>query len=102
MDTFKLVSPYKPSGDQPQAIESLVDGINKGMKEQTLLGVTGSGKTNVVLKLIDRVISSGKRVIVLVPEIALTSQTVGRFAARYGDRTEWIAKADAALAPYNK
>ena len=42
---FKLVSPYKPTGDQPEAIAKLVDGIQKGDKEQTLLGVTGSGKT---------------------------------------------------------
>ena len=52
---FKLVSNYKPTGDQPQAIEKLVDGINKGYKEQTLLGVTGSGKTftmaNIIAKL---------------------------------------------------
>ena len=39
---FKLNSKYKPSGDQPQAIEKLVTGINKGYKHQTLLGVTGS------------------------------------------------------------
>ncbi|MBQ5677949.1 MAG: excinuclease ABC subunit UvrB [Clostridia bacterium] len=52
---FKLVSDYKPTGDQPQAIEKLVDGVNKGYKEQTLLGVTGSGKTftmaNIIAKL---------------------------------------------------
>lgn len=52
---FKLVSNYKPTGDQPQAIEKLVDGVNKGYKEQTLLGVTGSGKTftmaNIIAKL---------------------------------------------------
>ena len=45
MDRFKLISKYKPTGDQPQAIEALTDGINKGFSEQTLLGVTGSGKT---------------------------------------------------------
>lgn len=45
MDRFKLVSKYKPTGDQPQAIEALTDGVNKGFSEQTLLGVTGSGKT---------------------------------------------------------
>ena len=45
MDKFKLVSKYKPTGDQPQAIEALTDGINRSFSEQTLLGVTGSGKT---------------------------------------------------------
>ena len=45
MDKFKLVSEYKPSGDQPEAIEGLVNGVNWGLREQTLLGVTGSGKT---------------------------------------------------------
>ncbi len=53
--TFKLVSPYQPTGDQPQAIESLVNGIRKGDKGQVLLGVTGSGKTftmaNVIAQL---------------------------------------------------
>jgi len=52
---FKLVSDYKPTGDQPQAIEKLVDGVKKGYKEQILLGVTGSGKTftmaNIIAKL---------------------------------------------------
>ncbi len=55
MDCFKLVSDYKPTGDQPQAIEALVDGVKKGYKEQTLMGVTGSGKTftmaNIIAKL---------------------------------------------------
>lgn len=41
---FRLVSPFKPTGDQPQAIEKLVNGIEDGNKAQTLLGVTGSGK----------------------------------------------------------
>ena len=45
MDKFKLVSKFKPTGDQPQTIEALTDGINRGFSEQTLLGVTGSGKT---------------------------------------------------------
>ena len=45
MDRFELVSEYKPSGDQPEAITGLVNGINWGLREQTLLGVTGSGKT---------------------------------------------------------
>ena len=43
MDHFKLVSEFKPSGDQPEAITSLINGVNWGLREQTLLGVTGSG-----------------------------------------------------------
>ena len=45
-ELFKLVAPYKPTGDQPEAIAKLVEGIKRGDKEQTLLGVTGSGKTD--------------------------------------------------------
>ena len=55
MKEFKLKSPYKPLGDQPQAIESLVDGIKKGYHEQTLLGVTGSGKTYTMANIIEKV-----------------------------------------------
>ena len=55
MDKFKLVSPYQPTGDQPQAIDSLVNGIKSGIKEQTLLGVTGSGKTFTMANIIERV-----------------------------------------------
>ena len=55
MGAFKLVSKFEPTGDQPEAIEALVNGVNKGYNEQTLLGVTGSGKTftmaNVIAKL---------------------------------------------------
>ncbi|MBQ6676663.1 MAG: primosomal protein N' [Clostridia bacterium] len=55
-----------------------------------LHGVTGSGKTNVIMKLIEDVLAAGKGVIMLVPEIALTAQTVGRFRARFGDRVALI------------
>lgn len=54
MDKFELVSPYKPSGDQPQAIDKLVEGIKKGYRDQTLLGVTGSGKTFTMANIIER------------------------------------------------
>lgn len=54
-DRFQLVSSYQPTGDQPQAIAKLVEGIQRGDREQTLLGVTGSGKTftmaNVIAQL---------------------------------------------------
>ena len=49
---FKLVSDFKPSGDQPEAINNLVQGINDGMRGQTLLGVTGSGKTFTMANII--------------------------------------------------
>lgn len=55
MKEFKLKSPYKPLGDQPKAINSLVEGINNGVKEQTLLGVTGSGKTFTMANVIEKV-----------------------------------------------
>ena len=55
MKEFKLKSPYKPLGDQPKAIESLAEGINSGIKEQTLLGVTGSGKTFTMANVIEKV-----------------------------------------------
>ncbi len=55
MDKFQLVSPYQPAGDQPQAIEKIVEGLEKGCRDQTLLGVTGSGKTftmaNIIAKM---------------------------------------------------
>ncbi|PWM47530.1 MAG: excinuclease ABC subunit B [Clostridiales bacterium] len=55
MDKFKLVSSYKPTGDQPQAIDKLVEGLDKGFREQVLLGVTGSGKTFTMANVIARV-----------------------------------------------
>ena len=55
MNSFKIISDYKPLGDQPQAIKSLSNGLKNGLKHQTLLGITGSGKTftmaNVIQKL---------------------------------------------------
>ena len=52
---FKLVSKYKPSGDQSEAIKELVDGINNGKKEQVLLGATGTGKTFTIANVIEKV-----------------------------------------------
>jgi excinuclease ABC subunit B len=54
MPNFELVSNYKPAGDQPKAIKELVDGLNKGVKHQTLLGVTGSGKTYTMSNVIQQ------------------------------------------------
>ena len=55
MNKFKLVSSYKPSGDWPEAITKLAEGLNKGYKEQTLLGVTGSGKTFTMANVIEQI-----------------------------------------------
>ena len=55
MEQFKLVSEYKPTGDQPAAIQKLVDSIKAGNREQTLLGVTGSGKTFTMANIIAQV-----------------------------------------------
>ena len=55
MDHFELVSDYRPTGDQPQAISALTEGIRRGMREQTLLGVTGSGKTFTMANIIANV-----------------------------------------------
>ena len=55
MPAFKVVSEYEPSGDQPQAIEKLAEGIENGLREQVLLGVTGSGKTYTMAKVIEKV-----------------------------------------------
>ncbi|WP_295602166.1 DEAD/DEAH box helicase family protein, partial [uncultured Methanobrevibacter sp.] len=55
MKEFKLKSPYKPLGDQPKAINALAEGINEGVREQTLLGVTGSGKTFTMANVIEKV-----------------------------------------------
>jgi len=55
MSAFKLISPYKPLGDQPKAIKSISDGFGRGLKHQTLLGVTGSGKTFTMANVIKNV-----------------------------------------------
>ncbi|HYU17995.1 MAG TPA: excinuclease ABC subunit UvrB [Chloroflexota bacterium] len=55
MPAFKLVSDFQPTGDQPQAIEKLVDAVGRGLKHQTLLGVTGSGKTATMAWIVERV-----------------------------------------------
>ncbi len=76
MDKFELVSPYKPAGDQPQAIEKLVNGINNGEKFQTLLGVTGSGKTFTMANIVAAV---NKPTIVLAHNKTLAAQLCSEF-----------------------
>ncbi|HIS24136.1 MAG TPA: excinuclease ABC subunit UvrB, partial [Candidatus Faeciplasma gallinarum] len=71
MDKFVLKSSFKPTGDQPQAIKKLVDGINKGYKNQTLMGVTGSGKTFTMANVIERV---NRPTLILEPNKTLAAQ----------------------------
>ncbi len=68
---FKVVSPYEPAGDQPQAIEKLADGVRRGLRYQTLLGVTGSGKTFTMAKTIEAV---QKPTLVMAPNKTLAAQ----------------------------
>ncbi len=68
---FKCVAPYELSGDQPQAVERLTNGIQSGMRYQTLLGVTGSGKTFTMAKTIERL---QMPTLVLAPNKTLAAQ----------------------------
>src|SRR5881392_3071136 len=77
MDTFTLICDFQPAGDQPQAIEALVEGINSDVKHQTLLGVTGSGKTYTMASVIARV---QKPTLVLAPNKTLAAQLYSEFA----------------------
>ena len=76
MDKFQLVSPYAPTGDQPEAIARLVEGIRRGDKEQTLLGVTGSGKTFTMANVIAQV---NKPTLVLAHNKTLAAQLCSEF-----------------------
>lgn len=71
MNKFNIISKFKPMGDQPEAIEKLVEGLNKGYKEQTLLGVTGSGKTFTMANIIERV---NRPTLILEPNKTLAAQ----------------------------
>ncbi|MDO4982803.1 MAG: excinuclease ABC subunit UvrB, partial [Eubacteriales bacterium] len=76
MDSFKLVSDYKPTGDQPAAIDALVQGIENGLDEQVLLGVTGSGKTFTMANVIARV---NRPTLVLAHNKTLAAQLCSEF-----------------------
>ena len=76
MPKFEVVSEYKPSGDQPQAIAALAEGIENGLKEQVLLGVTGSGKTFTMAKVIER---AQRPTLVLAHNKTLAAQLCAEF-----------------------
>lgn len=76
MDHFELVSEYKPTGDQPQAIEELVNGFKEGKQFQTLLGVTGSGKTFTMANVIEQL---NKPTLIIAHNKTLAAQLYGEF-----------------------
>ncbi|MEO5622122.1 MAG: excinuclease ABC subunit UvrB [Dokdonella sp.] len=75
-DRFQLVSPFQPAGDQPDAIARLTDGFENGLAQQTLLGVTGSGKTFTIANVIERI---QKPTLVMAPNKTLAAQLYGEF-----------------------
>ena len=82
MDRFRLVSPFKPTGDQPEAIEALAGGIEKGYREQTLHGVTGSGKTFTMANIIEKV---NRPTLVLAHNKTLAAQLCSEFREFFPD-----------------
>ncbi|WP_119718708.1 excinuclease ABC subunit UvrB [Cognatilysobacter tabacisoli] len=75
---FQLIAPYSPAGDQPQAIERLIQGFEAGLAHQTLLGVTGSGKTYTIANVVQAV---QKPTLVMAPNKTLAAQLYGEFKA---------------------
>lgn len=82
MDKFKLVSPYKATGDQPEAIEALVRGVLRGDREQSLVGVTGSGKTFTMASIIEKV---NRPTLVLAHNKTLAAQLCSEFREFFPD-----------------
>ena len=82
MDKFVLKAPYQPTGDQPQAIEALVKGFREGNQCQTLLGVTGSGKTFTMANVIEQL---QKPTLVIAHNKTLAAQLYGEFKEMFPD-----------------
>src|SRR5262249_39312711 len=74
--SYRVVAPYQPMGDQPRAIAQLVEGVQKGYKQQTLLGATGTGKTAVMSWLFERI---ERRALVMAHNKTLVSQLYSEF-----------------------
>ncbi len=79
---FKIHSRFKPAGDQPQAIEKLVEGLESGLAAQTLLGVTGSGKTFTIANVIER---TQRPALIMAPNKTLAAQLYGEFSEFFPD-----------------
>ena len=82
MDHFELKSKFQPTGDQPQAIAKLVEGVRRGDKEQTLLGVTGSGKTFTMANIIAQ---TNRPTLVLAHNKTLAAQLCSEFREMFPD-----------------
>ena len=88
MEKFKLVSKYKPNGDQPQAIDKLVEGINSGVKNQVLLGATGTGKTFTIANVIEKI---NKPTLVIAHNKTLAGQLYAEFKELFpNNRVEYF------------
>ena len=84
MKNFKIISDYRPAGDQPMAIDSLVDGIQSGDQHQTLLGVTGSGKTFSMAEIIQR---TNKTTLIMAPNKTLAAQLYSEMRGFFPDNS---------------
>jgi excinuclease ABC subunit B len=84
MPPFRVNAPYQPTGDQPQAIRQLVDGINQGLKHQTLLGATGTGKTAVMAWIVEQV---QRPTLVMAHNKTLAAQLYAEFKEFFPDNT---------------
>lgn len=82
MERFKLVTPYKPAGDQPQAIEALTHGLREGLPHQVLLGVTGSGKTFTIANVVEAV---NRPTLIMAPNKILAAQLYAEFKGLFPD-----------------
>ena len=79
---LKVVSPYEPAGDQPTAIRTLIEGLERGDRDQVLLGVTGSGKTFSMAKVIEHV---QRPTLILAPNKTLAAQLYGEMKSFFPD-----------------
>ena len=85
---FKLVSDFKPSGDQPEAIDKLIENFDKGIAEQVLLGATGTGKTFTMANIIEKL---SKKTLVLAHNKTLAGQLDGEFKTLFPEnRVEYF------------
>ena len=88
MSGFKVISDFQPKGDQPQAIDKIVENLNNGLLNQTLLGVTGSGKTFTIAKVIEE---TQRPAIIMAPNKTLAAQLYGEFKDFFPDnRVEYF------------